>query len=255
MLSDWHSGWSSILCAAAAALAEAYLRTGQKDLAARYQRQTLQLPPDPPWPDPYIAEAELLQRGLQARLRRAERYLEQDRLQDALWLLTELQQDYPDCVDVLLPLAKALFLAGRAAQAADTAQKIVASAPDHAEAHFVLGNAYYALGRHALAADHYRRTLTVRPDHAVAHFNLARVLLDLGDSDRAAERAEAAVRLRPAWPEAHRFLAELYLQKGDRAAARAHIEALLQLNPEDDQAHHLQRRLQSPAPADSPPVR
>src|SRR5205085_12635612 len=53
---------------ASIALAEVYQRLGEEAAAAQWRRRVEPLPPDPPWPDPFVAEAQRMHVGKRARL-------------------------------------------------------------------------------------------------------------------------------------------------------------------------------------------
>src|SRR5439155_17074543 len=85
-------------------LAEVHQRRGDARAAGRELSLAERLPDPPPWPDPYSDELEQLRRGRQARLARADRLLDQERVVEAIALLRQAARDYPDAAWVWLAL-------------------------------------------------------------------------------------------------------------------------------------------------------
>src|SRR5262249_27010627 len=77
-------------------LAQTYERLREKSPAEQELRQAALLPNDAAWPNPFYDEAAQLQVGKQAFLTRADELINQGRYAEALPLLQQTVQDYPD---------------------------------------------------------------------------------------------------------------------------------------------------------------
>src|SRR5207249_2919935 len=119
-------------------LAEIYQRRGDKTAADRESRRAADLPDDEAWPDPFDEEVKQLRTGRQVFLARADRFIRQGRVADAIALLERTVHDYPDSGEASLLLGKAYLAKNdpRAEQALRTATRL---APDLVEAPFYLG--------------------------------------------------------------------------------------------------------------------
>ncbi|WP_449235879.1 tetratricopeptide repeat protein [Azospirillum doebereinerae] len=124
-------------------------------------------------------------------------------LQDALTLAVRMQAD------------------GQLDQAAALHERILAAAPEHADAWHLSG--LVAWHRHGPAAGARRieSALALHPGFAEAMVNLAGVQRDLGHPDRAAATLCRASRLKPALAEAYAALAALLFASNRRAEAVA----------------------------------
>lgn len=167
-----------------------------------------------------------------------------------------------------LPEALALALqhhqSGRMGAAGQLYRRILALAPDHADAVHLMGLVIRrSAGREAVAADLMRRALRLEPAMAAAHHNLGNLLRDggrAGDAAASLRRAIALVpesveayqslamvgvaggadpaglhrrmiQLRPAWPEAHNGLANSHQEGGRLQDAVAAYRRALALDP------------------------
>jgi tetratricopeptide (TPR) repeat protein len=223
-------------------LAEVQQRLGKEPSAVELH-EPAELPADAPWPDPYWEEAMRLRTGMKAQLYRAERWLRQGRLLDAVPLLQQTVHDYPDSYYAWLVYGRALIKQRNlkaAEQALSTALKL---APDSAETQFHLGVALYLQGNYRNAEAMFRSATELQPNYAQAHYNLGHCLLKKGDRDGAIEAFRTALRCQADYVDAHTSLSELLAEKGQRDEALTHARLALQYNPADPFAKNLLQRL------------
>ena len=235
---------------AAIALAEMYERLGDEHAAAEARTQLDRLAPDPPWPDPFLAEIQRFNTGKRFRLMQADRLFKQGRAGEAIVLYGEVVKDYPDADDAWFALGQALYRARDFANAEGVLQKTVQLSPRFAEAHNYLGLARLAQGRREAIAS-FRKAVECKPDFALAHSNLGRCLLQQHDTVGAVDAFRAAVRCKPNYAAAHMELAELLHEIHRDAEALDEVRQALQLNPSDGRAKQLREKLESkrsPAP-------
>src|SRR5205823_13551627 len=137
--------------AARALLARAYQQFGDAAAAGREQQRALDLPGDPPWPDPFQEEVLSLMIGKQARLSRLQTLHRQGRDAEALALARQLEKDYPDVY--WLVEGRGQKERGDLAAAERALRKAVDLAPDSVEAQFDLGTVLLEQRNHPAAAD------------------------------------------------------------------------------------------------------
>src|SRR5207244_4080191 len=119
-------------------LAEVEQRLGH-EVPADELRQAAELPDDPAWPDPFWDDVARLRTGLNAHLSRAERWLRQGRVPDAISVLQQCVRDYPDSHSAWLLLGRAMIKQRNLKVAEQALRTAVKRAPDSAEAQFHLG--------------------------------------------------------------------------------------------------------------------
>lgn len=135
-------------------------------------------------------------------------------------------------------LAKAVFAAGRPAEAITHYTMAIARDPAAPEPHNNLGLALAQLNRRAEAAAAYREALRLRSTYPEAHQNLATTLLARGEITAAIEHYQHAITLRPTFALAHSNLANALLEAGRIAdAIRSGLHAV-KLDPLSANAHY-----------------
>jgi tetratricopeptide (TPR) repeat protein len=221
------------------ALAELHQRQGDEEAAAEARTRLERLPPDPPWPDPFLAEIQRFNAGKRVRLMQADQLFKRGRAGEAVAMYDGVVKDYPDSSEAWFALGQALYRVRDFASAERTMQKTVELAPGFAEAHNYLGLARLEQGKLELAAASFRKATELKPDFALAYSNLGRCLLRQKDSSGALTAFRAAVRCKPSYAAAYTELAELLHQNHQDAEALKQVRQALQLNPGDDRARQL----------------
>ncbi|HEY7314225.1 MAG TPA: tetratricopeptide repeat protein [Gemmataceae bacterium] len=188
--------------------AEAWTHLHEPDKARAEQRQATEAPEDQLWPDPFVEDVVQLQCGLAVRLRQVGDLLAQRRYPQAVQLLDETVQRYPQSTTAWLHLGDTWRQLGRPDRAEPAFREAVRIDPDSPDAWFRLGY-IQALDRPGEAADSFRRAIRLKPDHALAHFNLANLLKQLDDPAGAADEFRAALRCQPDYAPARDALREL----------------------------------------------
>jgi tetratricopeptide (TPR) repeat protein len=235
--------------AATLALAELHQQSGDDVAAARARLRVERLPPDAPWPDPYIDEIRNLHVGKRFRLGQANRLFERGRAKEAVTQLNELVADYPDSSEVWFALGQVLHACGAYAQAERAMGKVVELTPGYAEAYNYLGAARFRQGKFADAESALHKAIELKPDFALAYCNLGRCLHQQKDISGAVAAFRAAVRCKPDYAAAHMELAELLHQTHQDAEALEQVRQTLQLNPRDERAKHLRAKLEPNRPS------
>jgi tetratricopeptide (TPR) repeat protein len=98
--------------------------------------------------------------------------------------------------------SRILLMAGRAEEALELAEALVAGLPSNADALYQRGVVHAALGDLEAAESDLRAALEVAPEHAAAMSDLAVLLADRGDVDEARALLERVLELRPGDPVA-----------------------------------------------------
>jgi tetratricopeptide (TPR) repeat protein len=135
--------------------------------------------------------------------------------------------------------ARALDLqhSGHFAAAIALYEKILALAPELAEAHNNLGVGLAKLGRFAEAEAAYRRAIAIKADYPQACFNLGIALAAMRRFDVAEPMYRRAIALNPDFAAAYRNLGITLTGLGRLAEAEAACRAAIGLDPHDWEAH------------------
>ena len=115
-------------------------------------------------------------------------------------------------------------------QASGAYRRVIAVAPNHAEAHFNLGNVLRILGCKTEAARHFHRAVQCNQSFAPAWYNLADVLDDDGHIQQAIACLERAVAIDPQYADAHFNLARCFERLGKMHEALQHWSRYLTLD-------------------------
>ncbi|MFP6826256.1 MAG: tetratricopeptide repeat protein [Pseudohongiellaceae bacterium] len=127
---------------------------------------------------------------------------------------------------------------GRVSEALVATQKLVALAPEDAEAHSNLGITLKELGRLEEAEASLRQALALKPDLAEAHSNLGNTLQELGRLKDAEASHRKAIALKPDYAGAHSNLGGTLLKQTGRVSeALVSMQKSVALAPEDAEAH------------------
>jgi tetratricopeptide (TPR) repeat protein len=128
--------------------------------------------------------------------------------------------------------------AGRLAEAESSYQRVLAVAPDQAEALRFLGVIFRQRGDLARAREFLEKALAVQPQDAHAHHDLGLARFESGQFEQAAAAYRKAIEILPGFPEAHYHLGNACyaLQQSEDAAAS--YRRALEHQPDLAEAHY-----------------
>jgi tetratricopeptide (TPR) repeat protein len=232
--------------ASRALLAQAYHQLGDAPASDREQAAADDLPDDPPWPDPFLEEAQALMVGKQARLARLQTLHRQGRDAEARALAGQLEDDYPDVY--WLVEGRGQMTRGDFAAAERALRKAVELAPESIDVRFDLGTVLFEQRNYPAAADCFRKVIELEPGYGPAYQRLGRCLVIQGERAEALRAFQAAVRYVPQHAEARRELGGLLAREGRVTEAAAQLRQALQLRPGDKKARELLNELSRSAP-------
>jgi tetratricopeptide (TPR) repeat protein len=221
-------------------LAEAYQQLGESERAGRERALADRLPEDIAAFDPLLEAAWAYQKGPRGRVRAGGVLLEQNRPEEAILLMQETVQQYPNADQAFLVMGKAFIQLGRYADAERALSQAHRIQPDAYQPIYLLGAAYFELKQYEKATDQFRAALRIKPDDATAHYNLGHCLLRRGDKAGAVAAWQTALRYRPSSAEIHFRLGDLLAQLGRTADALGHLDNAVQLDSSNVQ--YRQRR-------------
>jgi tetratricopeptide (TPR) repeat protein len=195
------------------------------------------------WPDPYKEELNALQVGVEPKLERADKLVQQGRMDEALRVLMAAVQEAPDSYKARLQLARGLVRKGNMAGAEEQLRAALRLELDSFEVLAELGVLLQKRGAYREAADCYQRVLASQPSQAMAHFHLANCREQLGDRAGAIASLREAARCKPEFAMAHRVLGRLLAEMKQDAEAEEQLKYALRLQPDDTQTQQLLNRV------------
>ncbi|HTU89466.1 MAG TPA: tetratricopeptide repeat protein [Gemmataceae bacterium] len=234
--------------AAQALLAKVQQRRGDRAAAEEALRLARSLPEDDPWPDPLAEQFQALGVGRLMTLARAYSLIQQDRIPEAIQLIQQSLEDYPDQGRDWVLLGRA-FLRGKNVPAAEQAfRTALQKEPSFVEANFYLGVVLFFQSKPREAAPYFQRATELKPDYAQAYYNLGHCLKQQGDRPGALAAFRKAVACDPQYANARTNLGELLAEDGQIDAA---LEQLRRAAPDDARAKQLLESVRKRA-ADKP---
>lgn len=120
---------------------------------------------------------------------------------EAIPHLRESLKSYPNNLDAMRYLTRALLGDKQYEAAAQTMESAVMLSPLHADMHSLLGNAYIGLGRKDEALAAYQRAAELDPADTSDRMNAAKILLEKGDIRKARELWTKVVEIAPSSPD------------------------------------------------------
>lgn len=129
----------------------------------------------------------------------------------------------PTNLDFLGDLGAFHTMHGNHEAAIECLRRVVAQAPDYAQAWYNLAMAFYGAQRFSEAVSALESAVSAAPDFAGAYCNLGRILMELGQLKKAEEAYRKAITVQPYLAEAHYGLGEVL---GEQERADLACEAL-----------------------------
>ena len=146
--------------------------------------------------------------------------------QHAVKLLSRLQRNNPDDLELSFSMGKALIQTRKFKDAMDILEALFKTNPTNEDLLETLATTYHEHGRLNLARDRYERLLKMNPARARYYGRYSHVLAQLEDYQGAIEAGETALKLDPSLVQAHAFLAEVCETVGDKNRAAYHKRML-----------------------------
>ena len=171
-----------------------------------------------------------------SKLKAAIDHHQRGQLEQAESLYRKVLAQAPDDAEALHLFGVLLQQSGRLSEAIDTLNRAVAAAAGVFR--FNLGNALRAAARNDEAAQAYRTALDLQPDLVDARVNLANALLDQGEIQAAEGEYRQALRDDPRSVAAHINMADLLLTDGRLEEAEQLCRTALQIVPRLADAHN-----------------
>jgi tetratricopeptide (TPR) repeat protein len=220
-------------------LAEVQQRLGDRPAAEEALRQARQLPDDAPWPDPLAEPIRELIVGHLEVVTHAATLLQQGEVAQAIPLLRQAIEDYPESSWARILLGRAWLRAGNLTESERILRSALELAPDAVEAHFYLGVVLFERNEIEAAAPFFRKAVELKPDYALAWYNLGHCLKRRGDRAGALTAFRAAIACKPQYAQARTNLGELLADEGRLDDAAEQLRRAVQLTPQDERARQL----------------
>jgi tetratricopeptide (TPR) repeat protein len=187
----------------------ACLATGDRAGAQSQQRLLAGLPEAPPWPDPLGDDLLAFPFGLGYRLGLAKKLLGQGQAPEALFLLQETVEKYPDSSLAWDTLGRMAGPMGRFQQAEQALQRSLELTPNTGDVWFNLGMLRLHQRKYEEALTAFRTAARLKPTDAQIHCKMGACLAGKGDRSGAAAAYREALRYQPDLAEALEELARL----------------------------------------------
>jgi tetratricopeptide (TPR) repeat protein len=204
------------------ALAQAYERNEQLDLASETIRDALQIAPG----------------DIPSRFELAQLEVGQGKLENAAPLLAQLAKDDPLNVQVLTALFKVQTAQKRYAEARATAATVQRTQPNLGLGFYLAALVDELDGKSELAVHEYELALKIQPDASEPLLAVTRLDLRLKQSGRAAHRLEGVIAAQPANALARTIQGEMLLAQNQAAAAIASYQGAVQVEPKWANGYH-----------------
>ena len=159
-----------------------------------------------------------------SRIKKANRLLEQNRLDEARSIYEELCRPGQQDADLWLNLALVYRKSGCFEQARVACEQALLLRNNYALAHHIYGSVQQCLGHLARAIDSYRRALKLDPALAEAHYFLGNALQMTGKPEEAVKSYHSAIGLSPDYLEALSNLGAALMSLHRLDEARAALE-------------------------------
>lgn len=163
--------------------------------------------------------------------------LQQGQHQEALKILSKLDQAIPSNPGILFFTATGHSIAGNKRKAIQIYERVLRLNPQFIEAYNNIALDLAYLGEHQQAIDFIDRALAIRPDFIEAIVNKGCFLNAKGDYRLACATFNKALRIKPNETMALANLSVALRHLGNYDQARAYAEALLKINPSDYKGH------------------
>jgi tetratricopeptide (TPR) repeat protein len=208
-------------------------RLGDKKSADKYTTEAARLPGDADWMDPFRAEHLQLAKRKMDRYRAVE-YLEAaGHFDQAVSILADLVQKYPNDYLPHLMMGRILPQMGKFQPAEEHLRTALQLAPDKIQVYYLLGLVLFERGLFEESAQFARKALALNPDYGYAHMCLGRALKALGDRKEALKALRQAVHCNPEFADNHLHLGILLAEEGKRDEARSCLRQAQLLAPND----------------------
>lgn len=216
--------------AVATALAQGYMRLGERERADDYARRAVVNQQQIGLLDPLKRAVE--DKGISTRLieERAGRRIYEKRFPEAIVDLRMVLEKYPDDPMVHFRLGMCYERTGQITRAIVSLNTALRLKEDLIAAHLLLARIF---SRRDLpqAVDHYRQAIRHTEPDADMHTNLAIALANLGDIDEALIEFQRAVEIAPDDPDKLSDLSRALMMTGDFQGAAERCQKALELDP------------------------
>ncbi len=227
-------------------LAEVQQRRGDRAAAEKALREAQSLPNDEPWPDSLAEPIQMMIVGHLEVVTHASTLLQQNRADEAIPLLCQAVEDYPESSWARVLLGRAYLAIGNLDDAEAALRIAVERDPNSVEGQFYRGVVMSERKEFASAIPFFRTATRLKSDHALAWYNLGVCLKQRGENTDAIAAYRSALASRPQFAEARINLGELLAERGEREAAAEQLREALRLKPQDVRARQMLESLNRP---------
>ncbi len=225
---------------------EAARRTKDSAAALRWQERAAAATDWQP-ADPLMREVMELRVGLKAGLKRADELFTQQKVDESIKELQQLEQLYPDSEWVHILLGRAYIRTRNLDRAEEALHRALTINPQSFEACFRMGVVFQVRDKPQEAAAWFQKTLAIQPNSAVTYRNLADAQISMQDAESGEQSLMRSVQVQPNYLDGYLSLVTFYAQRGRLSDARQWLEKAERIGAGDERV----RRLRSTLPRSS----
>lgn len=155
----------------------------------------------------------------------------------ALAVLDDALEIYPDDVELIFQRIVILINSGKLSEVRDYLDSFSQDLSDHSMTLFRIGRLLYKKGLHQIAQEAFSKAIKVDSSNAWAYNNLSLCNINLGNLTGAYTSLTKALELKPDSAEFHNNMANLYMMVFRLSDAVRHYQRALLLNPECVEAY------------------
>ncbi len=179
---------------------------GDLEAARRLKEQLASLPPDPPWPDAIVAQLAVPTFGLRTRVLNAVQLARENNLDEALSLMQETVQKYPQSDLAWDRLGRVLVAMKRPGEAEYALRRSLEITPQSGDVWYFLGLVLQGQGKFDEALAALRQAMKEKSTDADVHYHVGVCLANKGDRAGAEAAYRRALRYQPGHAQARERL-------------------------------------------------
>ncbi len=167
----------------------------------------------------------------------AQEYLKEDKLEEALNIISHLEKLQPNNVSLLMAVGNMFLDYGECDKAIERYKKIVKLSPYNYGSFYNMGDAFMGKGDIDSAISCYQKAISINPKFEWAYNNLGMAYKEKMQFDEAIDCFKKVIEINPKFVIAYNNLANALSFRGDHNEALAYYRKALEIDPNFPDAH------------------